>query len=162
MRGEKTQIFCTFIDSDWKPFDLGSITSNYPWVCHCTTLGQSCNQPVQWDLMAINLLATRWQMLPDFWEGTMSRYPRIGISCCQQKSKYFSFKRIRDRAKVIHTKYSKHWPYTTVAHTIDCVCSKMVNHGLNYGLFLSLFKLIPCPIHWIVYVLANLDFIFEF
>ena len=26
--------------------------------------------------------------------------------------------------KVIYTKYSKHWPYT-VAHTFDCVCSKM-------------------------------------
>ena len=37
--------------------------------------------------------------------------------------------------------YSKHWPYT-VAHIIDCVCSKMLNHGLNHGLFLSLFKLI--------------------
>ena len=51
--------------------------------------------------------------------------------------------------KVIYHKYSKHWPYT-VAHTIDCVCSKMSNHGL----FLSPFKLIPCPIHWIVCVLA--------
>ena len=40
-----------------------------------------------------------------------------------------------------------------MAHTIDCVCSK-INHGLNHGLFISLFKLIPCPIHWIVYVLA--------
>ena len=50
-----------------------------------------------------------------------------------------------------------HWPYT-VAYTIDCVCSKMLNHGL----FLSLFKLIPCPIHWIVYLLAYLNFIFEF
>ena len=65
------------------------------------------------------------------------------------------------RCKVIHTKYSKHWPYT-VAHTIDCVCIKMLNHGLNHGLFLSLFKLIPCHIHWIVYVLAYLNFIFEF
>ena len=64
--------------------------------------------------------------------------------------------------KVIYPlKYFKHWPYT-VAHTIDCVCSKMLNHGLNHGLFLSLFKLIPCPIHWIVYVLAYLNFIFEF
>ena len=35
--------------------------------------------------------------------------------------------------------YSKHWPYT-VAYTIDCVCSKMLNHGLNHGLFLSLFE----------------------
>ena len=51
--------------------------------------------------------------------------------------------------KVIHPKYSKHWPYT-VAHTIDCVCSKMLNHGLNHGLFLLLFKLIPCHIYWLV------------
>ena len=41
--------------------------------------------------------------------------------------------------KVIYPKYSKHLPYT-VAHTIDCVCSKMLNHGLSHGLFLSLFK----------------------
>ena len=53
--------------------------------------------------------------------------------------------------KVIYSKYSKHWPYT-VAYTIDCVCSKMLNHGLNHGLFLSLLKLIPCHIHSIVYV----------
>ena len=48
-------------------------------------------------------------------------------------------------AKVMHTKYSKHRPYT-VAHTIECVCSK-INHGLNHGLFISLLKLINCPIH---------------
>ena len=51
--------------------------------------------------------------------------------------------------KVIHTKYSKHRP-STVAHTFECVCSK-INHGLNHGLFISLLKLINCPIHWIVY-----------
>ena len=33
-----------------------------------------------------------------------------------------------------------------VAHTIECVCSK-INHGLNHGLFISLLKLIICPIH---------------
>ena len=53
--------------------------------------------------------------------------------------------------KVIYTKYSKHWPYTG-----------MLNHGLNHGFSLSFFKLISCPIHWIVCVLAYLDFIFEF
>ena len=63
--------------------------------------------------------------------------------------------------KVIHPKYSKHWPYT-LAPKIDCGCSKMLNHGLNHGFFLSLFKLIPRPIHWIVCVLAYLNFIFEF
>ena len=31
-------------------------------------------------------------------------------------------------------KYSKHWPYT-VAHTFDCVCSKMLNHGFIMGYF---------------------------
>ena len=60
--------------------------------------------------------------------------------------------------KVIYPKYSKHWLYT-VAHTIDCVYSKMLNHGLNHGFFLSRFKLIPCPIHWTVYVLAYLNII---
>ena len=48
--------------------------------------------------------------------------------------------------KDIYPKYSKHWP-CTVAYTIDCVCSKMLNDGLNHGLFLSLFKLIPYHIH---------------
>ena len=41
--------------------------------------------------------------------------------------------------KVIHPKYSKHLPYT-VAHTIDCVCSKILNHVINHGLFLSHFS----------------------
>ena len=39
----------------------------------------------------------------------------------------------------ISPKYSKHW-ITTMAHTIDCECSKMLNHGLNHGLLFSLFK----------------------
>ena len=42
-----------------------------------------------------------------------------------------NFARISVLAKVIYTKYSKHCPYT-VAHTIECVCSK-INHGLNHG-----------------------------
>ena len=58
--------------------------------------------------------------------------------------------------KVIYPKYSKHWHYT-VAYTIDCVSSKMLNHGLNHGIFLSLFKHIPCPINWIVYVLVSFE-----
>jgi hypothetical protein len=70
-------------------------------------------------------------------------------------------KKTQTSVKVIYPKYSKHWPYT-VASTIDCGCSKMLNHGLNHGFFLSLFKLIPCPINWIVCVLAYLNFIFEF
>ena len=63
--------------------------------------------------------------------------------------------------KVMYPKYSKHWP-CTVANTINCVCSKLLDYDLNHGLFRSLFKLIPCHIHWIVYVLAYLNFIFEF
>ena len=39
---------------------------------------------------------------------------------------------------------------------------KMLNHGLNHGFFLLLFKLISCPIHWILCVLAYLNFILEF
>ena len=59
--------------------------------------------------------------------------------------------------KVIYPKYSKHWLYN-VAHTIDCLCSKMLNHGLNHGLFLSLFKL---P-HTLNCICVYLNFKFEF
>jgi hypothetical protein len=55
--------------------------------------------------------------------------------------------------KVIYTKYSKHWPYT-VAHTIKFCLQKMLNHGFNHGLFISLFKLITRPMHWIVSMLS--------
>ena len=41
--------------------------------------------------------------------------------------------------KVIYPKYSKHW-LSSVAHTIDCVCGKILNHGLNHGLMFSLFE----------------------
>ena len=68
---------------------------------------------------------------------------------------------IDTEGKVIYPKYSKHYPYT-VAHTINCECNEMLNHGLNHGLFFSLFKLLPCHIHWIVYVLSYLNFMFEF
>ena len=61
-----------------------------------------------------------------------------------------TYSNLDGKSKVIYPKYFKHLPYI-VAHTIDCVYSKMLNnglnHGLNHGLFLSLFKVIPCPIH---------------
>ena len=38
----------------------------------------------------------------------------------------------------------------------------MLNHGLNHGFFLLLFKQISCPIHWNVCVLVYLNFIFKF
>ena len=49
-----------------------------------------------------------------------------------------------DTTKVIYPKYSKHLPYT-VAYTIDCVCSKILNHGLIMDFFFhfsSLYKII--------------------
>ena len=44
--------------------------------------------------------------------------------------------------KVIYTKFSKY----SGTHNLLCV-QKMLNHGLNHGFFLSIFKLIPSPIH---------------
>ena len=41
--------------------------------------------------------------------------------------------------KVIYPKWSKQW-LSTVAHTIDCLYCKILNHGLNIGLLFSLFK----------------------
>ena len=42
-------------------------------------------------------------------------------------------------SKVMYPKFSKNWPYL-LAYTMDCDCSKILNHGLNHGLFLSLIK----------------------
>ena len=46
--------------------------------------------------------------------------------------------------KVIETKYSKHWPYT-VAHTFDCVCSKINNSWFNPWLSFYFSSLYPAP-----------------
>ena len=39
-----------------------------------------------------------------------------------------------------------------MAHTIDCVCSKILNHGLNHGLLFSLFKFF-----WVKDILNQLE-----
>ena len=73
----------------------------------------------------------------------MSNFYGWFFSYIQGQKKFF-FKNIVASAKVIYPKYSKHWFYT-MAHTINFVCNEMLNHDLNHGFFLSLFKLIPCP-----------------
>ena len=50
--------------------------------------------------------------------------------------------------KVIETKYSKHWPYT-VAHTFDCMCSKINNSWFNPWFSFYFSSLYPAPyIEW--------------
>ena len=46
--------------------------------------------------------------------------------------------------KVIYTKYSKHWLYT-VAHTIECVCSKINNSWFNPWFTFYFSSLYPAP-----------------
>ena len=47
--------------------------------------------------------------------------------------------------------YQVLWILTLYCGTHNWLCvQKMLNHGLNHWFFLSLFKLISCPIHWIV------------
>ena len=58
------------------------------------------------------------------------------------------FQNIRVLSKVIDTKYSKHWPHT-VAHTIECVCSKINNSWFNPWFSFYLSSLYPAPyIEW--------------
>ena len=53
-------------------------------------------------------------------------------------------------AKVIYTKYSKHWLYT-VAHTIECVCSKINNSWFNPWFSFYISSLCPAPyIEWYI------------
>ena len=49
--------------------------------------------------------------------------------------------------KIIYSKYSKNGAYT-LTHTIDCVCSKMLNNGITHGLFLLLFQFFKMKIHY--------------
>ena len=57
-------------------------------------------------------------------------------------------KKISKCVKVIYTKYSKHWLYT-VAHTIDCVCSKINNSWFNPWFSFYFSSLCPAPyIEW--------------
>ena len=52
------------------------------------------------------------------------------------------------KPKVIYTKYSKHWLYI-VAHTIECVCSKMNNSWFNPWFSFYFSTLYPAPyIEW--------------
>ena len=46
--------------------------------------------------------------------------------------------------KVMHSKYSKHWPYI-LAYRMDCDCSKILNNGL----FLSKFLWCKYILNWI-------------
>ena len=43
------------------------------------------------------------------------------------------------QSQSLYPKYSKHWPYLLAA-TMSCNCSKILNHGLNDGSFVSLFN----------------------
>ena len=46
-------------------------------------------------------------------------------------------------AKFLYTSSTlKHWLYYLLAATMDCSCSKILNHGLYRGLFLSVFKVL--------------------
>ena len=46
----------------------------------------------------------------------------------------------------LHSKYYKHW-LSTLAHPINCVGNRILNHGLNHRLLFSLFKFFALP--WI-------------
>ena len=52
---------------------------------------------------------------------------------------YIGLLQFHEFPKVIYPKESKH-RLSPVAHTIDFMCSKILNHGLNHGLLFSLFK----------------------
>ena len=76
----------------------------------------------------------------------------IILKCC-----CFERKLVHIPKLYTYLKYSKHWLYT-LAHTTDCVCSKMLNHGLNHGSFLSLFKFSGWKyiLNWIIDTIENL------
>ena len=81
-----------------------------------------------WDLVTFTYL------IPTYLPSVKIIWPDIyTVSLFAQPASFHT--ELKDiQSKVIYPKYSKHLPYS-VAHTIDCVCSKMLNHGLNHGFF---------------------------
>ena len=77
-------------------------------------------------------LSRVFQTIKDFWNLPNPFCIELKI---QKMSQFICYSFFDNDSKVIHPKYSFHWPYT-VAHTIDWVCTKMLNHGLNPVLFL--------------------------
>ena len=62
------------------------------------------------------------------------------INCMDlHDSSEFSWVILSSGDKVMYPKYSKQW-LSTMAHTIDCVWSRILNHGWNHGLLFSLFN----------------------
>ena len=97
---------------------------------------------------------TAWTSKSQIWL-RFNFFPTGGISCKSmwqvRKYVFLNKREIRSQEvhislKVIYPKYSKHWPYI-LAYTMDCDWSKMLNHGLNHGLFLSFFNFFV-KIHW--------------
>ena len=87
------------------------------------------------DQAASSLFELQWP-----WFFALCFFQKAG--CPIFKKQGARFLRIVGADKVIYTKYSKHWPYT-VAHTLDCVCSKIDNSWFNPWFsfyFLSLYN----------------------
>ena len=61
---------------------------------------------------------------------TVINFEKIWSKKIKNKKKWPQYLHWCEKVKVIDTKYSKHWPYT-VAHTIECVCSKINNSWFN-------------------------------
>ena len=118
----------------WKGGDkIAEKTDNviYEWTVPCSFMSRKCNH-----ILDINDTRAKSAKL------------RTYITHYSFLSGILLSKLFWPTVKAINPKYSKHWPYT-VASTIDCGCHKMLNHGLNHGLYFSLFKLIPYPAPYI-------------
>ena len=59
------------------------------------------------------------------------------FSACQEKGCGFA----PNPKLYVYPKYSKHWlSVSSVAHTIDCVCSKILNHGIKSWVIIFTFQ----------------------
>ena len=137
-------------------FMLNMLSRFIPWVNHLTSNWlTSCTKKIAksqgriwctdffFSFKVLNFLNWTW------WRGDwravctvaagyfIAQFCRRHLSCLKMHSYYaYIIQILLSHNKIIHPKFSKHW-LSIVALPIDCVCSKILNHGLNHGLLFT-------------------------
>jgi hypothetical protein len=103
------------------------------WLNHKTFFSLRLHPPKMCKKTIINIFSSRWKIQ----DGDLAYFSMDG-KFLKDQAIIFTLPFI-EIPKVIHPKYSKDW-LSTLAHTIDCVWSNILNNAINHGVLFSIFN----------------------